>query len=217
VPRPTRLVTAHRVFGFAGFLAAIVIAAGVIGAIAPRKQTARCVPGNPCGAPPTQAPSLSNQVLWRSPGLGYQLEYAGDRWALNGQDANSVDLGSRVASVDVVIQGTSTNETPAQLVAARVDELRGRVLGMTSDPAAADTILGPAIGYQEGAGNAYVGAIDSPQGVQNQVFLNVVASRVGGVGIVTTTVTDVSDAATRHKVYGLADSVINSVIWPGEK
>jgi hypothetical protein len=91
------------------------------------------------------------------------------------------------------------------------------VLGLASDPVAADRIFGPAVGYQLGAGSAYVGAIDSPQGVQNQVFLNVLASRLGNVGIVATTVTDVSKPSTRHQVYGLADSVLNSVTWPGQR
>jgi hypothetical protein len=217
IPRPTRLVTTHRVLAFAGFLGAIVVAAGIVGVIAPAREAARCVPSKPCGAPPTQAPSLTSQLVWRSPGLGYQIEYSGDQWAVNGQDANDVDLASKVAPVDLVIQGASTDQTPAQLVAARVDQLRGRVLGLTGDPVPADTILGPAVGYQIGAGNAYVGAIDSPQGIQNQVFLNVMASRVGGVGIVATTVTDVAKASTRHQVYGLADSVINSVTWPGQR
>ncbi|MFX7052712.1 hypothetical protein ABTH91_22010, partial [Acinetobacter baumannii] len=48
-PAGTRLVTRSRVLGFAAFLAILVVAAGVIGAVAPAGPKARCTADQQCG------------------------------------------------------------------------------------------------------------------------------------------------------------------------
>ena len=67
-----------------------------------------------------------------------------------------------------------------------------------------------------GAGGAYTGGIDSPQGVTDQVFVTVQAATSGSLGIVATTLTDGSSAKFRREEYGLADEVLNTIVWPGQ-
>jgi hypothetical protein len=87
---------------------------------------------------------------------------------------------------------------------------------LTADSSQADTILGPEVGYRNGAGGAYVGAVDTPEGVTDQVLATVQAASVGRVGIVVTTLTNETRAGVRRQVYGLVDGVVNTITWPGQ-
>jgi hypothetical protein len=214
-PSPTRLATRSRVLGFAAFIVALALAAVVIRTIAPAKAQPRCAGATQCGQPPQLAAPLRNETVWRSTAFGFQLEYSPAQWRVSREGSAGLELTSRVAPVDLVIRGTAPGSPPA-LVGAQVSDLRGNVLGLTSDPVAANRILGPAVGYRYGAGGAYTGAIDSPQGVQDQALLTVTAASTSQLGIVVTTLTTETRASLRRQIYGLADSVINSVTWPGQ-
>jgi ribosomal protein L32 len=214
-PAQTRLLTRSRAVGFAAFLGILAVAAIVIGAVAPAGPKARCTPHQQCGAPPQLARPLLNERLWRSTAYGFTLEYAPSQWHISDQGATGVELTSDVAPVDLLIRGTAP-DAPNALVHGALSDLRGNVLGLAGDPSPANAILGPAVGYRYGAGGAYVGAIDSPQGVQDQALVTVTAAASPRVGIVVTTLTTETRASLRRQIYGLADSVINSITWPGE-
>jgi hypothetical protein len=214
-PSPTRLVTRSRTLGFAAFVAALAIALVVIRVIAPANAQPRCAGATQCGQPPQLAAPLRNETVWRSSAYGYQLEYSPTQWRISREGSAGVELTSRVAPVALLIRGVSP-AAPESLVQAAAADLRGNVLGLASDPAAADRILGPAVGYRYGSGASYVGAIDSPQGVQDQALLTVTAASSSQLGIVVTTLTTETRASLRKQIYGLADSVINSVTWPGQ-
>jgi hypothetical protein len=214
-PSPTRLGIRGRVLGFAAFIAALAIALVLIRTMTPAKAEPRCGGSTQCGQPPQLPAPLRNETVWRSTAFGFQLEFAPAQWRVSREGSAGVELASRVAPVDLVIRGAGP-APPRALVGAEVSDLRGNVLGLASDPAAVNRILGPAIGYRYGAGSAYVGAIDSPQGVQDQALLTVSAASTNRLGIVVTTLTTETRAALRRQIYGLADSVINSVTWPGQ-
>ena len=214
-PAQTRLVTRSRVLGFAAFLGILVVAAVVIAAVAPAGPKARCTAGQQCGSPPQLAAPLRNQRVWRSSAYGFTLEYSPSQWHISDQGAAGVELTSDVAPVDLLVKGMSPG-TPGDLVQSQLSDLRGNILGLAHDPSAADAILGPAVGYRYGAGGAYVGAIDNPQGVQDEALVTVTAASTNQLGIVITTLTTETRASLRREIYGLADSVINSVTWPGE-
>ncbi len=214
-PADTRLVTRSRALGFAAFLGVLIVATVVIAAVAPAGPTARCSAHQQCGAPPQLAAPLRNERVWRSSGYGFALEYSPSQWHISNQGAAGVELTSDVAPVDLLIKGTSPGAA-GDLVQSQLSDLRGNVLGLAHDPSSEDTILGPAVGYRYGAGGAYVGAIDTPQGVQDQALVTVTAASTNQLGIVITTLTTETRASLRHEIYGLADSVINSVTWPGE-
>jgi ribosomal protein L32 len=211
----TRLVTRSRALAFASFLAIVGIAAVVIAAIAPGRPQARCLRSGQCGIPPQLPAPLRTQTVWRSSEFGFTLEYSADEWKIRDQGPGGVDLASRVAPVELIVEGGSSGSARA-LLRAKVSDLRSRLLGFTRDPAAADAVLGSAIGYRSGVGAAYVGSVDSPQGVQDQVLVSVLATSSGGVGVVATTVTNETSPSLRRQVYGLADNVLNTVTWRGE-
>lgn len=210
-----RLLSRGRVRAFAGFVAALLIATAVIGAIAPHRLQARCPATKPCGAPPLLAAPLHSEAVWRSSEFGFTLEYPPQEWRIGQQGPGGVELKSTVAPVDLVVQGANA-AAPPQLVAAKVSSLRSNILGLTADPSTADTILGPEVGYRYGAGGAYVGAVDTPEGVTDQVLATVQAAVVGRVGIVATTLTDETRAGLRRQVYGIVDEVVNTISWPGQ-
>ncbi len=214
-PRRARLLTRGRVRAFVAFVAALVVATALIGAIAPPRLQARCSPTKPCGAPPLLAAPLRSEAVWRSSAFGFALEYSPAEWRIAQQGPAGVELKSTVAPVDLVVQGANA-AAPPQLVADKVSSLRSNILGLTADSSAADTILGPEVGYRYGAGGAYVGAVDTPEGVTDQVLATVQAASVGRVGIVATTLTDETHAGVRRAVYGLADGVVNTITWPGQ-
>jgi hypothetical protein len=214
-PGQTRLVTRSRVLAFAAFIVILGISAGVISAVAPAQQRARCQGPGQCGIPPQLPAPLRTQAVWRSSRFGFALEYAPAEWRIQNQGPAGVELVSRVAPVDLVVEGGNSS-SPRALLEAKVSDLRSRLLGFARDPAAADTILGSAVGYRNGAGGAYVGAIDTPQGVSDQVLVSVLSASSNNVGVVATTVTDETSPSLRRQVYLLADDVLNSVTWPGE-
>ena len=214
-PGATRLVTRSRMLAFVAFIAILGVSAAVISAVAPAQQRARCQGPGQCGIPPQLAAPLRTQTVWRSSEFGFALEYAPADWRVREQGPAGVDLASRVAPVELVVEGGNSVSATA-LLQAKVSQLRTRLLGFARDPVAADTILGSAVGYRNGAGEAYVGAVDTPQGVQDQVLVSVLAASANHVGIVATTVTDETSPTLRRQVYLLADDVLNSVTWPGE-
>jgi ribosomal protein L32 len=210
-----RILTRGRVLAFVTFLVILGASAGVIGAVAPASPRPRCQGIGQCGAPPALPAPLRTLTVWRSSTYGYALEYSTAEWKVRNQGPGGLDLASRVAPVELVIQG-GRFATAHALLQAKVSQLRSQLLGFTRDPAVEDTILGSAVGYRAGAGQAYVGAVDTPQGVQDQVLLSVLAATANGVGVVATTVTDETSPALRRQVYLLADNVLNTVTWPGE-
>ncbi len=185
------------------------------GILAPANPQARCPSQQQCGAPPTLSAPLERETVWRSSTYGYQLEYSPDQWQVKSSNGAGIDLRNAAGDLELLIQG-GRPASPTQLVRAELSQLRGNILALGSDPDQGDTVLGSAIGYRSGAGGAYVGAIDSPQGVQDQALLNVLAASDGNVGIVATTLTTETSADTRHHIYQAADTVLNTVTWPGQ-
>jgi ribosomal protein L32 len=212
---PTRLVTGSRVLAFVVFLGLVGISAGVIGAVAPASPQARCQGVGQCGSPPALPAPLRNLTVWKSATYGFTLEYSPAQWKVQHQGSAGIDLASRVAPVELVVEGGRFADA-RDLLHAKVSQLRSNLLGFSRDPAVEDTILGSAIGYRSGAGQAYVGAVDTPQGVNDQLLLSVLAASSNGVGVVATTVTDETSSSLRRQVYLLADNVLNTVTWPGE-
>jgi hypothetical protein len=215
VHRRERILTRARVRAVAAFVVVVVAATAAVGAVAPRKLAAFCSPNKPCGVPPRLAAPLRSEATWRSPALGFTVEYSSQQWKIGQQGPDGVELTSTVAPLDIDIHGTSA-APPSELLAARLSGLKSNVLGLARDPTAADMILGPEVGYHYGAGGAYVGAVDTPEGVTDQALVTVQAASAGRVGIVVTTLTDETRAGLRKQLYGLADEVNNTITWPGQ-
>jgi hypothetical protein len=211
----TRLSRARRlIFVFVGFIVVLGIIGAIVGSSAPPAEQPRCTDDNPCGEPPSQARPLQVATQWKSTATGVALEYDGGRWGVDTDEAGVLQLTSKVAGLILVVQTERSNDNANALLKSRRDDLSKRVLGLELDSAKSSNILGPAVGHVDGAGKAYVGAIDSPQGVQQDLKFAILSSTQKGVGIKVTVLTDEADPARRQQVYQLADTVLNTVTWP---
>jgi len=196
-----------------GFIVALAVIGAIVGAAAPPDQKPRCDADKPCGEPPSSPAPVRSETHWTARGLGVALDYDPGQWKVEVDQADALQLTSKLAGLVLIVQVERSTSGPSALVDERVKSLGERVLGLEVDPDKATKILGPAVGHVDGAGRAYVGALDTPQGVQEQLKFALLASTQGGVGVKVTTLTDEQDPGRRKSVYQLADAVLNSVTW----
>lgn len=196
-----------------GFIVALAVIGAVVGASAPPDQTPRCDADKPCGEPPSSPGTLRTDTHWTAKGLGVALDYDPGQWKVEVDQADSLQLTSKLAGLVLIVQVERSTSDPSALIDERVNSLGKRVLGLEIDSDKATKILGPAVGHVDGAGRAYVGALDTPQGVQDQLKFALLASARHGVGVKVTALTDEQDPDRRKSVYQLADIVVNSVTW----
>ncbi len=149
-------------------------------------------------------------------GTRISLSYAANQWTPADQGADTLRLDSVAGDLQLELSVVPADDDSAPaLVDGRVTDLGTRLLGLTKATNPADVILGPSIGGRAGAGDAYVGALDTPQGISEQQFVTVVAAAHGGTGVVATTTTAETDPNRRRTLYQLVDGVLSSVRWVG--
>jgi len=206
---------------FLGAFAAVVLV-GVLGiALLGRGEpSSDCPPDRVCTEPPQGAP-LVNLTVWRSKDLGYALEYNEDLWSNEAEDGRSVTLIHKDGDIAMVIGGVPADEaTPLALLDRELDRLGERTVGLTEDTDPADSLFGPNLGYVDGVGGAYSGAIDTPQGLIDASAVVMAAGQRGVNAYVSTLTTEQrgEDGASGNKefVYGDVDSVLNSFRFPSE-
>ena len=194
------------------------IAVAIAAIAAPSAPKPRCKPGVPCGAPPILAHAtiaLPGYTPWQSTGLGFALRYRADRWSVASQSADGVELqksdGSGLVVVDAV---PSSRYSAAALRTAKLDSLKGQLLGLAVDSEPRDQLLGTNVGFAPGPGGVYKATISSPQGPQTPVDVAIVAATRGGLSIAAVTIGPADDVKARRAVYQGADDIINSIQWP---
>ena len=200
---------------FGAFLgvAAIAMALG-----RPHQAKPTCPPATTlCGKPPVLAQPLVNATVWRSPALGFSLEYSQDAWSVGGQSSTALQLDSKHGDLTLIVAGaTGTTADLPGLLASRVNDLRGRTLGLATDQDPRHVVLGPAVGYRPALGATHAGTIDLPQGPQAPITATVMAASDGRVAIAVTAATTEVQGGTRIPLLATADSVVNSIRWAGE-
>jgi hypothetical protein len=199
-------------------LGALLAAAFASGALAaPGAPAPPCKPGVPCAIPPTGPSTPPRYTAWRSSGLGFSLRYNDHEWSPSSTSPDQLVLeptGDRIGRLTVKAV-RSSRASPASLLAGEVASLRGQLLGLASDPAPGDQLLGTNVGFRPGPGAVYTGTTSTPQGPQDPVALAIVAAGNGRISIVVTAVGAVNDVIERTDLYQSADDIINSVQWPG--
>jgi hypothetical protein len=199
-----------------GTLGGVAVAVAAIAAPPPPK--AQCRPGAPCGAPPIFAHAISTlpgYTPWQSSGLGFSLRYPSQDWSVASSGTNDVELQSADGNGLLLVTATPTTQaSPAALMSAQVDSLGGQLLGLSSDPAPSDQLLGTNVGFVPGPGGVYTATIASPQGPQAPVAIAIVAAAQNGVTVAATAIGPADDPSARQVVYQQADDIINSIRWP---
>jgi hypothetical protein len=199
--------------GIGGFVLLIIIVIVVVRALAPGPKTPDCPAGSPCGAPPTTPVALAQEQLWTSSDLGFEFDFNPRLWTIDSQSATAVVLSSNEPGSPFFVWfagAPASDASPLDLRDRLAGALADKILGLQEDTSA--PILGPAIGYLDGVGARYVGQIDSPQGPGEQVDVSIMAATDGAI---TTAIAVVTAHQTSEEAYGQADSLINTVLWPG--
>jgi hypothetical protein len=213
-----RLGSSKTLIGFVvGFAAIIGIGVAVVALAAPSTKPL-CHPYRPCGVPPKLTKPLVNETVWRSPEFGYTLEYPGSELSISQRFPDGLTLSGTLGngdSIAIIIRANPAGKaSPSQSVTNLLSSLNG-VTQIATDPDPADAILGGGVGHRAGAGGAYIGSIASPQGVSQDAGLASEAASDGHVTISMVAVGNFSDTGAQSLLYALADSVVNSIQWPG--
>jgi hypothetical protein len=199
--------------GIGGFVLLIIIVIQVVRALAPGPKAPDCPSGSPCGAPPTTPLTLAQEQLWTSSDIGFEFDFDPKLWTIDSQSATAVVLTSNEPGSPFFVWfagAQATDASPIELRDRLAGALADKILGLQEDTGA--PILGPAVGYLAGVGARYVGQVDSPQGPGEQVDVSIMAATDGSI---TTGVAVVTAHEASREAYGQADSLINTIVWPG--
>lgn len=216
-PMPSRLGRRRLVLVILGGLA-VVIALTVLAAalLAPAAPKVPCTADKPCGKPPKAQP-LVNLKVWQSPELGYGLRYSGDSWKVQDAGPRSVRLASTEGDFALEVSGTpAAQQTPTAAFDAALSDARTRVLGLTDDTEPTHRVLAPSLGINPGAGGAFVGTVDTPQGTSTPVSVVILTAGNRRVTVTAVGATGETSERRRHGLMSRADSVLNTVRLPGE-
>jgi hypothetical protein len=212
---------------FAGVLAVVLgITAVLVTQSAPPPPKSDC-PVPPCGPPPKPtpggspspgspplAPALVAGTPFRSP-AGYQLEFDPNLWKITDQNDSDVALELSINGITAIVQIRSQPAGPsdADAVSARADDVGTDVLGLARDKKPADQVLEPTVGYRSGAGSAFSGVADTPQGPGSPVAVVVTAAHDDQLSI---TFTLIADEANKKAAFQITDSLMNTFRFPSE-
>jgi hypothetical protein len=200
------------------FVLVVALGAAVVAVLAPG-HVAPCPPRMRCGAPPTVIKPLVNLQLWRSSQLGFSLEYPGSLHIAQ-QDGRSVTLVEGDGSQSVIIAGSpAIAVSPAAAINRGLSSLASNISGLSADASSADRLLGTNVGYLQGPGGAYTGALTSPQGAQEVVLVDLLAASNGRLTIAATRVLTGNAAdGNAPSIKGGDDQdgdvMFNSIHWP---
>src|SRR5205807_9082341 len=132
-----------------------------------------------------------------------------DGATLTGQDPSSGN------SIAIIIRAAPAGRTsPSQAVTNLLANVNG-VAQIAADPDRTHAILGAGIGHRAGVGGAYVGSVESPQGVSAQAGLAAEAASDGRVVVSMVAVGGSPDTGPATLLYQDADSIVNSIRWAG--
>jgi hypothetical protein len=209
----------HRLLIFFAAAFAVIIGLAALGAVvsAPSSQPL-CQPYRPCGAPPKMTQPLVNQTVWRSSRFGFSLEYPASDAAVSQQGPDSVTLQVDTGNGNtgtILVQGyPASSAGPPAALSNQIGTLTG-VTQLALDTAPSDQLLGSGVGYRTGAGTIHLGYFSAPQGVGQPVALASEAATDGGVTVSVTVAGPTSDSGPSSYLWQEADTIINSVRWPG--
>jgi len=153
--------------------------------------------------------------VWSSSSLNYQVEFDDGLWRVQEEGSTGIALSAGNGAVVVVIEGFDDPRSPAQLVRAKVNDLGDRILGLTEETDANRQLPGvPVIGHRQGVAAVLNGTLNSPQGPGANVDVVVMAANDGTISL---RVTVIAVDSVREPAFAVADSVINSILWPSDQ
>jgi Pro-kumamolisin, activation domain/Subtilase family len=226
---------------FLGIIVVIGIGtAGLVQVLTPPPPDPPCVSGRACSGPPApsggvpvdggvpappshvpvsgpdDAPAMTTGTAWRSPDLGFGVDYDPDGWSVVDQDRRGALLGGvgQLRDASLWIAATpAADASPDRALAARVSALGESLVGLAEDDRPESRILGPNIGYVDGVGAVYGGATDSAQGPGRRARVAVLSASDGNLTITASLILVGGTADDWQGVRQAADSVLNTTTW----
>jgi hypothetical protein len=194
---------------------AVIVGAAILGAViaesTPPKPACKTI--EPCGEPPKPVAPLVSDAVYRSPKLGYQLEYSTERWNRSAQtDDSRIVLDLKEVDAELVVEGVPADQgSPRDLLGARRDSLRDRLFAFSDDTDPLHEVLGPELALHEGVAGSFVGEVDTPQGVRAPLQVILMAAGNASTSVLATVVMSQADERNRRYVMANADVVLNSL------
>jgi hypothetical protein len=190
-------------------LVATIAGIAVVGVIEAKPLSRAACPrsGLFCPLPRPAGPLVTGRI-WRSTGLGFQLEYNPQIWKIDSQLPNSVELSAE--GVVVMVVG-SRNDGAAAMLIDRLAYLRSRLPTLKRNDDPARSVPRPAIGFRPGVGGAYCGALTTGNAPLDAVAL---AATDRGVTIGATVVSDDCGSSARDYPFQSVDALLNTLQWP---
>jgi hypothetical protein len=219
-PRKARIGRSSIIAAAVGVFVGVAVVATVIVLVRdPGTPAPTCRPPESCG-PPQGPPGLVSLSVWDSP-LGYSFRYDAARWTVEPMSDGTGAVLKLFGREDAVLRVVGSEDaTPEEALAALADSIRETAPDLAEDVRNFRRVLGPAVGYLDGVGASFAGTTDSPQGPGHPVLVSAMSARAAGV-TVTVSVVMIGDRWQERieggwlgeQVFGLADSVINTVTW----
>jgi hypothetical protein len=207
-----------RIVALFGALLWILIGIGALaGSATAPHTTPACSSSRPCGTPPRLGQALVNQTVWRSSAFGFTLEYPGNLLNVAKQGTAGIVLGAQLHNGDqatIIVHGQSGSGGLSAAINSQLGQLQG-ISQVAADTNSADAVLGPSVGYIGGTGGLYEGVSASPQGVQQTDEVAAESASNGRVVVTVLVIAPAGDSGAQSDLYKLADTIFNSVTWPG--
>lgn len=174
--------------------------------------------GNGCATFNCPPPALTAQQAHQVIKTHFTFQYF-DPWSEQSGDANSVVVGAATNFGDLTVQVASvtvSSGTSAQaLLQSEAQNLNTAQISGLQDQG---PIYGAAIGYVAGAGETYTGTVDQPNAPSVPVYLELMSSVRGTVGIVFLASSSLNpnspdNSDPRQVPNGEYDRMVNSLVW----
>lgn len=183
-------------------------------------STALPSPGFPQPTPVTDSPPvILGGSTWRSPTLGYGFEFDAGTFQLSRSDDELAVLDSVLLDGQVVVQATTADVSPAEMIDQQTTVVDGFMISRTKDKDDYDALLGPSIGYVSGEGAVYSGILLSSDGTPVAPGgVTVLASTDGRITVAVTVIVAEPDSrfgsdTYQHILRSMADDILKTFDW----
>jgi hypothetical protein len=172
---------------------------------------------------------FADRVPYTDASTGFSLEYDPTIWSIARQGDGLLVLTALGGNVALIFEaGTADQVEPQRLFEVRRDAMAGMLLGYASDEEPARRLLGdPILGYRDGVAGLFGGVADTSQGPTIDFSVATVTATDGRITAAATVMTPVEltiqsggedvTIPIREAGLSLADSVVNSFIWPADE
>lgn len=176
------------------------------------------------GLPQPTATSESPPVIlggstWRSATLGYGFEFDAGIFQLSRSSDDLAVLDSVFFDGQVVVQATTADVSPAEMIERQAAVVDGFMIGRTKDRDDYDALLGPSIGYVSGEGAVYSGILLSSDGTPVAPGgVTVLASSDGRITVAVVVIVGEPNSrfgaeTYQHILRQMADDILKTFDW----